>query len=618
MLGAVGHDWGWSTCHWLRSCNPTTEKVGSPCNVTHATVAYSGYCFESSSGTLECGHTTALDDQYGEKPIAVVTTQSPNVMPSQRPFGQGPVASSATAQVLHSATFRCEQGAAATYAGAYVGKRLLIAGCLITADAAYSPTADVHVPEYCNTPANFNPGCMVPGATNFDPMAKQPTQCRYATRGCRSSTAINYNSDATVDDPNQPCVEAVYGCTVAPISYTGVASTTPGFKSGFYGKAVPNVGQISETEYGGTVVLNYAPTANVLQGCVVAIEGCMDSSAVNYDRAANVQTGSWCIPPVSGCMMPTAEAAGLAFNPPAGKTRDGLSMIYSPSATVHDASMCGGLVRIGCMRPNITVDGVVRRSLNYDPHANIEADCYPELEGCLNPTASNFGCTSQMSAPCPSSQVQNHSRAICVFPMPPMAPQAPPPPLPPGSVFVSMPAVTISFVAAGSPEDYTDAIRLRILTVFTDAAGVSEERGSITVIPASVLIDVTIEMESMAAADAAAASISQTLGTTAASASAVLGIEVQSVPVIEAKTILVERRISDLAPAVPPGILAAICFSVIIVFFLGFTLFARYRFPSSTVQILPEETKVPANNTSKSGWPDDDDDEEDSNRSNRR
>ena len=45
-------------------------------------------------------------------------------------------------------------------------------------------------------------------------------------------------------------------------------------------------------------VLNYDSTANAINGshsCVIAIEGCMDPTAINYESRANVNSATWCV-----------------------------------------------------------------------------------------------------------------------------------------------------------------------------------------------------------------------------------------------------------------------------------------------------------------------------------
>lgn len=538
--------WGYSTCHWIRQCNAPTESVGSPCQATLSGVTYQGFCFESSTGTLECGHATAFDTQDASKPMAVGTARSPNVLPNGQPM--------ANVTVLPQATYRCERGTPAQSAGAYVGKRLLIAGCMISSDPDFSELAEVHVPEYCASPTPFRTGCMIPTATNFDPLAKQPTDCHYRTMGCTSSSALNYNSEASIDDGS--CIVRKFGCTVAPASYAGVASDTPGYRSGFYGSAGTNVGKISETAYNGPAVTNYDPTANVRSGCIVAIEGCMDPSATNYNPQATVDTDSWCIPPVPGCMRPSAALAGPQYSPPAGNWKDGLTNSFNPAATVHVPSMCTR-ERHGCMVQS--VDGVPM--LNYDAYATVPSPCYPLLRGCLNPQALNVGCEAPQGTPCPNSNVTIHLTSACVWSTPPAAPR---PSAPPGGNLVVQNVVQIGLTASGSVSDYDETAKdsikdkcgaLSLSMPLDPAARTAEQTAelaaltlTIDVTAGSVLIIVNIRgFQSPAAASSASASFSSSTSSVAA-ASAALGITVLSVPRAEATTILVAVD----APSPPP------------------------------------------------------------------
>lgn len=521
----IGHHWGYSTCHWIRACT-TDEMVGSACSSSIAGVMYRGYCFESMDSSLQCGHTTALDDKLGNKPIVIQQSRSPNKLASDEEnlF----VGTSASRVTLPPRTYRCERGSAAVSGGSYVGKRLPIAGCLNTSDASYSVMADVHVPAYCSQPHEFKRGCMFPGATNFDPEALQPSPCYYGTRGCTSSTAVNYNSEASIEDGS--CIAAVVGCTIAATTYAGTASDTPGYKSGFFGSARPNVGKVSETVYAGPAVLNHQPGANVLSGCVIAVEGCMDSNAVNYESMSTINSGTWCIPMVKGCMMPSMRTAPSSFNTPAKNRRDGLAINFDPAASVHDPRSCV-IERIGCMDPTMN---------NYDPHATVRDACYSELEGCLNPLAKNFRCATRQFEPC-ENLIQLHSRAVCQWDVaPPAPPGPPPPPLPPGRAYIRRQGVVTTMVAGGDVTDYDEATKGRIATFFAKQAGVDTSVVSIEVTAASVILEVTVIFESQDAARSAAAQIENALGGSASSASAALGIVVQSAPSTLAKEVLVE------------------------------------------------------------------------------
>ena len=89
-----------------------------------------------------------------------------------------------------------------------------------------------------------------------------------------------------------------------------------------------------------------------------AVLGCTDSTALNYDSAANTDDGS-CVTAVQGCMEPTAAN-------------------YNPAANVDD----GSCVFLGCTDSN---------ALNYDSAANTDdGSCVTAVQGCMEPTAANY------------------------------------------------------------------------------------------------------------------------------------------------------------------------------------------------------------------------------------
>ena len=118
-----------------------------------------------------------------------------------------------------------------------------------------------------------------------------------------------------------------------------------------------------------STALNYNPDANVDDGsCIPYIEGCMNELAFNYDPNATVDDGS-CIPVIVGCMDPTA------FNY--------VAPIGDPMVDVNtnDSSLCIPVL-LGCTDPT---------SFNYDPNANTDdGSCVPIIEGCTDPTAFNY------------------------------------------------------------------------------------------------------------------------------------------------------------------------------------------------------------------------------------
>jgi len=229
----------------------------------------------------------------------------------------------------------------------------------------------VHIPHTCAIPTHFKPGCMFPGALNYAPGSSEPSFCHYPTSGCTDPSAVNYHSLATIDDGN--CLPAVRGCTLPAVSRF-IASTngsapgggrpTPrGLPSEMAPRSVgvPSMGMVPFAPYGAVVA--HDPWANVLEGCVVAIEGCTDSTAANYDSKATVNQGSWCVPHVSGCMDPAAAN-------------------YDPAATVADRSACE-VGRRGCL---------LSAALNYDPRAVLPGLCFERTGGCLDRSALNFRC----------------------------------------------------------------------------------------------------------------------------------------------------------------------------------------------------------------------------------
>ena len=156
---------------------------------------------------------------------------------------------------------------------------------MIPSDTKFLQSADVHVPQMCALPAHYLPGCLFPGAVNYDPLARESAFCRYETLGCTDPNALNYNSLATQHDAAACLMYGAPGCTL------------------------------------GVGMLNYNASANVLSGCVPAIDGCMDSSAANYDAHATIQLGALCVPRVVGCMNPRANS-------------------YNPIATVNARTLC--------------------------------------------------------------------------------------------------------------------------------------------------------------------------------------------------------------------------------------------------------------------------------------
>jgi hypothetical protein len=500
-----GRNYGFGTCHWIKSCDPTTQWVGSACSATLTGVDYNGFCFVSDAGSLECGHLTAIDNAYGEKPVSfyatatAATTSSPTsrpgmtsrftTMPSQG--GVGVMTNRNVALTVVPATpgksgkaYRCPTGSPAKGHGHYVSKRLLIAGCMIPTDKSYSSLAEVHIPAYCTNPADYKKGCMSPGALNFCSTCVQMDQCNFGSRGCTNPNSVNYNPGHTTEHPDYACIPKIEGCPIrnhydvvsdlaAGYPVTKSVSSKPGYKSGYFaadnfrpgdltgewganwrGGKVPQV-VYAGTDGGALAVTNPGPTGanfgvGANSGCIVAIEGCTDASAVNYDKNANINSHTWCIPKKEGCMMPTDENAASTFVNPSGA--DGLNGAFNILTTVHNKQACV-TARYGCsLNTPQAVPGTVGTltPIYYDPTTTVNSACYYDIAGCLNKYAVNYGCQSYSSTSrcygSAESWPTRHQPLICKYASDSLtSPPAPPSPsIPQG--FENNPSVLIEYV----------------------------------------------------------------------------------------------------------------------------------------------------------------------------
>jgi hypothetical protein len=543
-----GHMFGYATCHWIRKCNTIeypNEAPGSACSAPLAGVTYSGFCFRAQGGTLECGYTSAIDDEYGESPVSFTST------------GAGGIVR------------RCPTGSPAKSAGQYTSKRMKIAGCMVPTDASYDAIAEVHVPAYCTTPTDYKKGCLLPAALNFDPAAVQCGECTWPTKGCTDSNSFNYNVKATVSDSaNYPCTVArLNGCTVKSAAFEGVPTDSPGYNNGKF--AFQNVGTQYYPKGSGIVpfqansVTNYNSEANANTGCVVAVEGCMDSTAVNYNALATVNSNSWCIPKVVGCMDPAAAN-------------------YAPAATVNSATDCIA-ARPGCQDPT---------ALNYDSKATVSKGiaCYLATKGCLNPSAKNAYCPNYLDeSPCTPASASNpsgvtdHKSYECRFEDFPPAPPAPPSPrFPPVEEGIKQTyKLKLKITIEGVCPSAIDTSGEPMATAFATFQGVSLDDvnvdidmcGVVTTFPRTddsatsvsrqlaegrglsesgeIPVELSTEYEDPAAMETAKATVATEVGTSRASLQssfgAAAGVTVTSAPVIEVEVVQVT------APPSPPG-----------------------------------------------------------------
>jgi len=147
------------------------------------------------------------------------------------------------------------------------------------------------------------------------------------------------------------CIDVVYGC-LDPLAYN-YNDTANTADTCYYSPGCTNPGYLEYYTQGFVADIDDGSCSEL------AVFGCMDSTAFNYDPLANVDNGG-CIPIILGCMN------SLAFN-------------YDPLANTPDT--CVPLI-YGCIDPTM---------FNYDPNANTDnGNCIPYFYGCTDSTAFNY------------------------------------------------------------------------------------------------------------------------------------------------------------------------------------------------------------------------------------
>ncbi|MDB2622642.1 DUF1566 domain-containing protein [Flavobacteriales bacterium] len=188
-------------------------------------------------------------------------------------------------------------------------------GCNDSLAANYDP--------YANTD---NGSCVVAEACPYDNYLEySPDAISYnanlcvniIVEGCTDNTALNYNSDANVDDNS---CEFIYGCIDQEADNYNTEATTNDGSCIYYGCTDPTAGNYEEIANSddGTCLIggcmnptaeNYNPDAGVDDGSCV-IYGCLLSDFPNYNSVANTDDGS--------CDMNSLDVFGcidsLAFN----------------------------------------------------------------------------------------------------------------------------------------------------------------------------------------------------------------------------------------------------------------------------------------------------------------
>ena len=174
--------------------------------------------------------------------------------------------------------------------------------------------------------------------------------CEEKVFGCLDSLAFNYDTLANTDD--------------------GSCYYTPGCMNSSYLEYYTQ-GFVADYDDGTCITL--------------AVWGCIDSTAFNYDSLANISNGG-CIPVITGCMQPLA----FNYNPNANTPDTCIAVVYgctspiafnyNPLANTDDGS-CEGVV-YGCTDTS---------AFNWNPNANVDdSSCVPVIYGCINPVMFNY------------------------------------------------------------------------------------------------------------------------------------------------------------------------------------------------------------------------------------
>jgi hypothetical protein len=208
---------------------------------------------------------------------------------------------------------------------------------------------------YCgNICEEYVYGCLDTLAFNYVDSANTADDCFYYP-GCISpayleyhvDTANAYYTDINIQDSCETL--AMFGCTDSvAFNYDSLANVDNG-------GCLPVVIGCMQP-----VAFNYNPLANTPDTCIPVIFGCTNVTALNYDSLANTDDGS-CIAVVFGCTDPQA------FN-------------YQPQANVDDGSCVAKVY--GCTDPTM---------FNYDPLANVDnGSCIEFVYGCMDSTQFNY------------------------------------------------------------------------------------------------------------------------------------------------------------------------------------------------------------------------------------
>ena len=222
-------------------------------------------------------------------------------------------------------------------------------------------------------------GCTDVSALNYNALANTDDSTCYYLAGCTNPIYLEYNSNADFDDGSCATL-VVLGCMDSTAyNYDPAANVE------LVGSCVPFV-------YGcmDPVMFNYDPLATAPDTCIPYVYGCTDASMFNYDSNANTDNGS-CIPFVYGCTDDT-----MYNYDPLANTDNGtcVSFVYGCTETIAlNFNALANTNDGSCIYPYLGCTDST--AINYEPAANVDdGSCIPYIYGCTDPTAFNFDATA--------------------------------------------------------------------------------------------------------------------------------------------------------------------------------------------------------------------------------
>jgi subtilisin-like proprotein convertase family protein len=253
----------------------------------------------------------------------------------------------------------------------------------------YNNCTDSSADNYGETLPCIYYGCNDPLAANYDPYANTDDgscvvaeACPYENyleyspdaisynanlcvniivEGCTDNTALNYNSDANVDDNS---CEFIYGCIDQEADNYNAEATTDDGSCIYYGCMDPTAGnydELANTDDGTCLIggcknptaSNYNPDAEIDDGSCI-IYGCLLSDFPNYNSVANTDDGS--------CDMNSLDVFGCT---------DVIANNYQEIANIDNGSCLYFLIFSNTNSSFLNDGGVFNSNIVIDDNSNI-------------------------------------------------------------------------------------------------------------------------------------------------------------------------------------------------------------------------------------------------------